>query len=461
MPSFHGAAPCRTAAVGERRLSLLAWLQPLWGGLSARGGVSTPPNAPPAIDSPDPSGFTRVHPRLISALYLRPCGADPLVRAASPCSPLVSGATRSCGTSPAPPRAKTSPLLLRLRSLAAGICLAAFAALPAFAQDAAPAAAPPVPVVIEVPSSPSGAPEPPAGPSSITGSGNSLAAYVLGPDDQITIRAVDADELGKDPVRIDMSGYLRLPMVGRIRAAGLTVEQLQAEIVSRLREYIKDPDVAVSVTDFRSQPVSVIGAVKNPGVHQLQGRKTLVEILSLAGGLSDDAGYRIKITRSLDRGPIPLAGAETDPSGAFSVAQVSLKDLMEARNPADNILIQPHDVISVPRAELVYVVGQVAKSGGFVLHENQTISALQALSLAGGLDKTASAKNARILRTSPGDGSRREIRVNLALILKGRSPDVPMQPNDILFVPTAGGRAAFLRALQTATNIGSGVIIYR
>ena len=258
-----------------------------------------------------------------------------------------------------------------------------------------------------------------------------------------------------------MSGYLRLPMVGRIRAAGLTVEQLQAEIVSRLRQYIKEPDVAVDVTDFRSQPVSVIGAVKNPGVHQLQGRKTLIEILSLAGGLSDDAGYSIKITRSLDRGPIPLPSAAADPSGRFSVAQVSLKDLMEARNPAQNILIQPHDVISVPRADMVYVVGQVSRAGGFVLHENETISALQALSLAGGLDRTASPKNARILRSAGNAASRTEIAINLNKILQGRSPDVPMQPNDILFVPASGSKKVAVRALEAAIQVGTGIAIWR
>jgi protein involved in polysaccharide export with SLBB domain len=98
------------------------------------------------------------------------------------------------------------------------------------------------------------------------------SSYVLGPDDQITVSALDAEEISGKPVRVDLNGNIRLPMVGRLQVAGKTVEQIEADIAGRLKEYIKDPDVAVSITEFRSQPVSVLGSVKSPGVHQLQGR---------------------------------------------------------------------------------------------------------------------------------------------------------------------------------------------
>lgn len=221
------------------------------------------------------------------------------------------------------------------------------------------------------------------------------STYVLGPEDQIAVRALDADEISDKPIRIDMSGNIRLPMVGRLRASGLTIEQLEAELVTRLRTYIREPEVAVSIVEFRSQPISVIGSVRNPGVHQLQGRKTLVEILSLAGGLAPDAGHSVKITRRLEWGRIPLRKAGDDPSGQFSVADVSLRGIMEAKNPDDNITIRPHDVISVPRAEMVYVIGQVQRAGGFILNERENLSVLKALSLAGGLDRTASRSKSR------------------------------------------------------------------
>src|SRR5437879_5941760 len=104
------------------------------------------------------------------------------------------------------------------------------------------------------------------------------SAYVLGPDDQITIRALDAEEISDKPLRVDMSGFIRLPMVGRLKASGLTIEQLETELASRLKQYIQEPEVAVSVVEFRSQPVSVIGAADHPGVRQLQGSKTRGEL---------------------------------------------------------------------------------------------------------------------------------------------------------------------------------------
>src|SRR4051794_36688177 len=113
------------------------------------------------------------------------------------------------------------------------------------------------------------------------------STYLLGPDDQITVQVLDAEEISNKPTRIDQTGFIRLPLAGRIKAAGLNIEELETEIATRLKKYIKQPEVSVSVMEFRSQPVSIIGSVKSPGVHQLQGRKTLVECLSLAGGTAE------------------------------------------------------------------------------------------------------------------------------------------------------------------------------
>ena len=127
-------------------------------------------------------------------------------------------------------------------------------------------------------------------------------------------------------------------MIGRVAAGGLTVEGLEKELATRLKTYVRDPVVAVSVLEYRSQPVSVIGSVGQPGVHQLEGRKTLIEILAKAGGLRPEAGNSIKITRKAEWGTIPLPSATQDPSGQFSVAEVSLKDILQATNPEENIL---------------------------------------------------------------------------------------------------------------------------
>jgi polysaccharide export outer membrane protein len=285
--------------------------------------------------------------------------------------------------------------------------------------------------------------------------------YVLGSGDQIIVRAMDVDEINDKPILIDMSGFVRLPVVGRIKVGGLTIAQLETELAQRLNRYVKKPDVSVSVAEFHSQPVSVIGSVRTPGIQQVQGRKTLVEMLSLAGGLDATAGNSLRITRRLEWGQIPLAGAVNDPSGQYSIAEVSLKSILEARNPEQNILVKPNDVISVPRAETVYVVGQVQKAGGFVLNDREQVTVLQALSMAGGLDKSAKPQNAKLLRRPPEGTSRTEIAVDLRKILDGKTSDVPMQPDDILFVPSSTAQKAGLRALEAAVQIGTGIVIWR
>jgi polysaccharide biosynthesis/export protein len=285
--------------------------------------------------------------------------------------------------------------------------------------------------------------------------------YVLGPDDQISIWVSDAVDISGKAMNIDPGGAITLPLLGRVQAAGLTTFQLEASLRKELKFYFIDPQVVVNVTEFRSQPVSVIGAVNQPGVHQLRGHKTLVEVLSLAGGIRTDAGYRVTITRSVDWGAIPLPGAKADSSGQYTVAEVELKDLMTAANPQANILIRPNDVISVPVGELIYVIGEVNKAGGFVLAERQTISVLQALALAGGLGPQSSAKNARILRSEDGRTSRAEIHIDVSKILQGKAKDVSLNAEDILFIPNSVPRKAAVKAAETALQTATGIAIFR
>jgi len=284
--------------------------------------------------------------------------------------------------------------------------------------------------------------------------------YILGPGDQLTIHVVNLEEINDRPILIDLSGCIRLPMVGQIPVSGLTIEQVGSEIGKRLAVYMKHPDVSVSVTEFRSQPVSVIGSVRNPGVQQVQGHKTLLEMLSLAGGVDNTtAGSTLKITRRLDWGPIPLPSATNDFTNQFSVAEVSLKSLLDASKPEENIAVKPYDVISVPRGETVYVIGQVLKAGGFVLNDTEQVTVLQALSMAGGLDKLAQPQHARILRRIPKESSRTEIPVDINKILNGKSTDVRMQAQDILFVPSSIPKRAAIRVIEAAIQTGSIAIL--
>lgn len=286
--------------------------------------------------------------------------------------------------------------------------------------------------------------------------------YVLGPGDTIIIRAVGIDEFSDktDTKLIDMRGFVDVPIVGHVKAAGLTVQQLEDTITKELQKYVRDPQVTVTVAEFKSQPVSVVGSVLQPGVYKLTGQNTLVQVLSQAQGLAEDAANKINITREKAQGRIPLPGSAEDSTGQFYTATVDTKRLLDAKDPSANIVVKPNDVIAVPKAEMVYVVGAVLKSGAFVLNQRNSMSVLQALSMAEGLDKTSSAGRAKIIRREE-NNKRVEIPADLKKILAGQSPDMPLYANDILFVPSSTAKSVSLRALEAAIQVGTGVAIYR
>ena len=200
------------------------------------------------------------------------------------------------------------------------------------------------------------------------------SGYVLGPDDQIVIHAMESPEISDKPILIGTNGNITLPLVGRVKAGGLTVEQLETELNARLKKYVKDPQISVTVVEFRSQPVSVFGAVTKPGVIQLRGRKTLYEVLSMAGGPRETAGSTLTVTRRRENGEIPLPGATIDPTGQFSTARLNVQEILEGKNPAANIEIKPNDTISVSEADsnMIYVVGDVEHGGAFTLGGRQS-----------------------------------------------------------------------------------------
>jgi len=292
--------------------------------------------------------------------------------------------------------------------------------------------------------------------------------YVLGPEDQMVIRVSDLDEFGAGgtaaaadkPYRIDMRGFVNLPLIGRLKAGGLNVEQFETAVVEKLQQFVKAPQVTILVTEFRSQPISILGQVGTPGVHQLQGRKTLLEVISVAGGLKPESGYTIKIVRKKQYGAIPLKSAKEDTSGEYSVAEVSVKGIMNATSPEENVLIQPFDVITVPKAELIYVVGTVKRSGGFTLAERENVTVLQALSMAEGFGPQPADKQCKILRRN-GTSDREEIPVDLNAILKGKAPDVAMRSEDILFVPSSTSKKVMAKAAESAIALTTGMLIWR
>ena len=283
--------------------------------------------------------------------------------------------------------------------------------------------------------------------------------YILGAEDQITVRVFAADDIPDRPATIANDGTVTLPMIGQVKAAGLTVEQLQASLTTAYKKYFKDPQVTVQVADFRSEPVSVAGNVNTPGVVQLRGQRNLMEVISQAGGLRADAGDTATITRVLSEGPIPVSGAFPDPSGKYSIAHINIRSVMSGKDPQGNIAIKPHDVITIPRARMVYVLGNVTKPGGYVMTDSDTMSLTQAIALAGGWDKTASLGKARVLRAN-GGAEREQIPANVKAIMENKAPDVQLEPDDILYIPNSVGKAMGVRSLEAAIAVGSGIAIW-
>ena len=285
--------------------------------------------------------------------------------------------------------------------------------------------------------------------------------YILGPGDEIRVQQQNAEELDGKIARIDANGMVNLGVVGRVQLGGLTVEKAERALTQRLSTLLLDPHPIVTIAEYRSQPVTVLGAVNNPGVLQLQGHKTLIEIIAMAGGFKQDAGNTVRLTRRLEYGTIPGDTAPNDHAPDFSSAQINIQALVGGKTPAANIEILPQDVISVPQTELIYVAGSVRKPGGFPIGMHEGISVLQALSLAEGLSAAAAPGNTLVLRPHDNIAKRQEIPLNLGRMLSGKQPDMQLQSGDILFVPDSTSRKVGYRAAEAALQAVTGVVIYR
>ena len=265
--------------------------------------------------------------------------------------------------------------------------------------------------------------------------------YTLGVGDEITIHAPDVEEISDKPFRVDAEGNLSLPLLGTLPAAGVTVEQLESTLTDRLKPLVTNPQAVVSVVEYRNDVVFFQGAFNSPGIHALQGRRKLVEMLAGIGGLQPNASKRIRVTRRLEFGPIPLPNVVVDRENNVSTVEISLNSLAENINPAQDITLQPFDVVRVDPSEMVYVNGEVTRAGGVELGERDSLSVTQTLAMAGGLAKDAAPEKARILRPILNTSRRAEIPVDIKKIMQGRATDFRLMPNDVLFVPRGSGFA--------------------
>lgn len=344
--------------------------------------------------------------------------------------------------------------------------------------------------------------------------------YVIGTGDLLSIEVFDVKELSRD-VRVSQTGSIGIPLVPvRLHVAGLTEIQAEEKIAEVLEAngLVSHPEVSVTVKERKSKPITVVGAVAHPLVYQADRQVTLLEVLAEAGGLANDAGDEVIITRPAPRmalseseppaiGPAEASLVQAQPASpdakvatrppsvsnsgekaaeppslpppnspsensinelsapptpnTTNTITVNLYQLMEAGNVKNNIELQSGDVVTVPHAGIVYVLGAVTRPGGFVLtNDREQLNTLKILALAGGFTRTAKTDHAVVIRKDP-QGKQHEVQLDLKKILNRQAEDLQLQPSDILYVPESGAKQAVLRSIEFGIALGSAVALYR
>jgi polysaccharide export outer membrane protein len=277
---------------------------------------------------------------------------------------------------------------------------------------------------------------------------SNLPVEKLGRDDLIGITVYDSPELTRT-VRVDSEGNIRLPMVQQhIKAAGLYPSELEKAVTTVLVEenVLVDPIVTVSVVEYRSRPITVTGAVKTPLTFQATGTVTLLEAISRAGGLADDAGSEILVSH-------PPPG--TNDKSVILTERIPARALINTENQSLNLELEGGENIRVPEAGRIFVAGNVKHPGVFAITDGSQSSVLRALALSEGLDSFSGHK-AYIYRIE-GNGSKNEIPIDVKKIVARKSPDVPLYANDMLYISNRAGMQASAKALLIASGIGLGV----
>jgi polysaccharide export outer membrane protein len=284
-----------------------------------------------------------------------------------------------------------------------------------------------------------------AGATSLNEAAN-LPVERIGPNDLIGITVYDSPELTRT-FRVDSDGEIRLPMLRKhIKAVGLFPEELENSVQAALvdGQVMVDPIVTVSVVEYRSRPITVVGEVKNPITFQATGVVTVLDAISQAGGLAEDAGSEILVSRQ------ELAA---DGKSTTLTQRIPARSLLSAADPSMNPELNGGEVIRVPEAGRVYVVGNVKNPGAFPIKDESGTTVLKMLALSQGLNGYT-ARTAYIYRTEGGSGGKNDIPIELKKVMQRKSPDVPLMANDILYIPEASERKAAMTALDRGLLIG-------
>jgi len=247
--------------------------------------------------------------------------------------------------------------------------------------------------------------------------------YKIGPKDLLEITVFDLPELNQ-VVRVTEDGAITLPLVGRVVIEGLNIEEVEKKLAGLLEEkWLKKARVSVFIKEYQSNRVSVIGAVGKPGMYELIGKATLLQMISLAGGLTSEASRELYVWRE-------------GKNGKQDNIAINLEDLIINNHQELNIAILPNDVINIPMDPLIqiYVFGAVKTPGALEVKLSKKITLLQAIAQAGGPSEGAS-NSVVIKRKDKKTGKEKKINVNLKDIIKGKKPDIELQEGDIVYVP--------------------------
>jgi polysaccharide export outer membrane protein len=284
--------------------------------------------------------------------------------------------------------------------------------------------------------------------------------YLLGPGDVIEVSVFGIEELQRKELTLDSGGNVSLPFLKDVRLIGLTPRESEVKIAALYEASVmKNPQVSVSVKEYRSQFINVLGAVENPGIYQLTRRIFLVDALAMAGGLlTEKAASTVYVQRAASA-DLTLASTDT-PSGSSDRIEVDLDRLLHQGDISQNIPIYAGDSISVPeRVErYYYVLGDVNRGGAFELKPGESITLSQALASAGGLMSTAKSSRSTIMRQKE-DGGALQIPVDIKKVLKGESQDMELAGNDVVFIPGSTTKTIGKTVLNSFGSIVYALII--
>lgn len=260
--------------------------------------------------------------------------------------------------------------------------------------------------------------------------------YHIGPEDLLEIEAYNVEDL-KKTVRVNSQGEIALPLVGIIKAKGLTNQELEKVITEKLDKYVQETVVNVFIREYRSQRISVVGAIHNPQVYTVNGQRYLIDMLMTAGGLKEEAGIICYVIRPSQKD----SGA-----GKAETLVIDLNELLINGNFGLNIPVFAGDVINVPKGGVVFVDGAVKTPGVFTMKGRTTL--IQAITMAQGLSSVAQADDIRIFREN-GKGEREVIQVDYEGIQSGNQADILLAENDVIIVPESGIKNFFNGFIST------------